>query len=65
MAQLKKCVSPDDHVQGHVDAAVTLVEYGDYECSHCGRAYPIVKSLQQQFGDKLRFVFRIELLDQA
>ena len=58
MAQLKKSVSPDDHVQGRIDAPVTLVEYGDYECSHCGRAYPIVKSLQQQFGDKLRFVFR-------
>jgi protein-disulfide isomerase len=35
-----------------------LVEYGDYECSHCGRAYPIVKALQKKLGKQLRFVFR-------
>jgi len=35
-----------------------LVEYGDYECPHCGRAHPIVKEVLQYFGDKVRFVFR-------
>ncbi|MGI0130782.1 MAG: DsbA family protein [Thermoplasmata archaeon] len=47
-----------DHVQGRPDAAVTLVEYGDYQCPYCGAAYPIVKQLQQTVGDPLRFVFR-------
>lgn len=47
-----------DHVAGPTSAPVTLVEYGDYECSYCGRAYPIVKSLQESLGDELRFVFR-------
>jgi protein-disulfide isomerase len=47
-----------DHVQGPADAAVTLVEYGDYECPYCGAAYPIVKELQARKGDRLRFVFR-------
>lgn len=47
-----------DHVAGPESAPVTLVEYGDYECSYCGRAYPIVKSLQESLGDELRFVFR-------
>jgi protein-disulfide isomerase len=51
-------VSPVDHAQGTDDAAVTLVEYGDYECPHCGRAHPIVKRLQQHFGNSLRFVYR-------
>jgi len=37
---------------------VTLVEYGDYQCPHCGRAYPRVKALQKRFGDRMRFVFR-------
>ena len=58
MARLKTPVGPDDHAQGPVDAPVTLVEYGDYECPHCGHAYPIVKALQQEFGNALRFVFR-------
>jgi protein-disulfide isomerase len=47
-----------DHVQGPTDAAVTLVEYGDYECPYCGAAYPIVKEVQARMGDRLRFVFR-------
>ena len=51
-------VGPDDHSSGPEDAPVTLVEYGDFECPHCGRAYPKVKQIQKQLGDKLRFVFR-------
>jgi protein-disulfide isomerase len=47
-----------DHIQGAPDAAVTLVEYGDYECPYCGAAYPIVKEVQEAMGDGLRFVFR-------
>src|SRR6185369_7770118 len=51
-------VSERDHVQGPETAPVTLVEYGDYECPHCGRAHPVVKRVQKHFGDSLRFVFR-------
>ena len=58
MATLKVQVGPADHSQGPADAPVTLVEYGDYECPHCGRAYPIVKALQKKLGKQLRFVFR-------
>jgi protein-disulfide isomerase len=47
-----------DHIQGPADAAVTLVEYGDYECPYCGAAYPIIKEVQSRMGDRLRFVFR-------
>jgi protein-disulfide isomerase len=47
-----------DHVQGPADAAVTLVEYGDYQCPYCGAAYPIVKEVQARMGERLRFVFR-------
>ena len=58
MTQLRTPVGPEDHSQGNSAAPCTLVEYGDYECPHCGRAYPIVKRLQEHFGDKLLFVFR-------
>ena len=56
--QLKPPVGERDHAQGPADARVTLVEYGDYECPHCGRAYPIIKAVQRHFGPRLRFVFR-------
>jgi protein-disulfide isomerase len=51
-------VGADDHSQGPGNAPVTLVEYGDFECPHCGRAYPIVKEVQRRMGKRLRFVFR-------
>ena len=58
MANLKVPVSNEDHAQGPANAPVTLVEYGDYQCPHCGRAYPIVKRIQKHFGERLRFIFR-------
>jgi len=51
-------VGPRDHAQGPADASVTLVEYGDYECPYCGRAYPIVKAVQARLGSRMRFVYR-------
>ena len=57
-ATLSLPVSDRDHAQGAADAVVTLVEYGDYECPHCGRAYPIVQEVQRRLGSRLRFVFR-------
>jgi protein-disulfide isomerase len=58
MSRLAPRVSTRDHVAGPEDALVTLVEYGDYECPSCGMAYPIVKAVQRELGDELRFVFR-------
>src|SRR6266852_1935773 len=58
-ARLSVPVSADrDHIQGPDGAPLTLVEYGDYECQYCGAAYPIVKQIQAQMGERLRFVFR-------
>jgi protein-disulfide isomerase len=51
-------VSDRDHIQGPATALVTLVEYGDYECPHCGAAYPVIETIRRKFGDRLRFVFR-------
>jgi Na+/H+ antiporter NhaA len=34
-----------DHVRGPAEARITIVEYGDFECPHCGRAEPIVREL--------------------
>lgn len=57
--QLTPPVDPArDHVRGPTDAPVTLVEYGDYECPHCGRAHPIVETVRERLGSDLRFVFR-------
>ena len=51
-------VGKRDHIQGPTTAAVTLIEYGDYQCPYCAQAYMITKEIQERMGSKLRFVFR-------
>ncbi len=59
VAALLPLVSEErDHIQGPLTAAVTLVEYGDFECSYCGLACPVVKQLMRQVGNRVRLVFR-------
>jgi protein-disulfide isomerase len=55
---LKVPVSTQDHIQGDPKSPAVLVEYGDYQCPHCGHAYPIVKRVQKHFGSRMAFVFR-------
>jgi len=51
-------VDPDrDHQRGPDDAAITVVEYGDFECPHCGKAEPVVRALLADFGD-VRYIWR-------
>ncbi len=48
-----------DHVRGPHDAPVTLVEYGDFECSYCGKAEGVIRELlASSFGDDVRYVWR-------
>ena len=51
-------VSDADHLLGPADAPVTLVEYGDFECPYCAKAYPIVSSILKRMSDSVRFAFR-------
>jgi Na+/H+ antiporter NhaA len=46
-----------DHVRGPVEAPVTIVEYGDFECPYCGQAEPVVRELLRDFGD-VTYVWR-------
>lgn len=51
-------INQTDHVQGPENASVELVEYGDYQCPYCRKAYYVIKEAQKELGDKLRFIFR-------
>lgn len=46
------------HLRGKGNAPVTLEEYGDFQCAPCGRLYPVLKTLEQDYGDRLRVIFR-------
>ena len=43
---------------GAADAAVTLVQYGDFQCPHCARAHLVLPKVLRRLGQRVRFVFR-------
>lgn len=51
-------VTADDWRLGSLEAPVTLIEYGDYQCGHCKQIYRIIKKLMLQYKDKVQFIFR-------
>jgi protein-disulfide isomerase len=46
------------HTAGPPTAPVKLEEFGDFECPPCGMFHPILKQMQEEFGDKLQVTFR-------
>ena len=53
-----RLVRPDSHATGNPNAAVTVVEFGDFECPVCGREEPVAKQIRAKYGKQIRFVFR-------
>jgi protein-disulfide isomerase len=47
-----------DHVYGNANAKVTLIEYGDFQCSGCGYEHPKIKVIIEKYAKQIRFVFR-------
>jgi uncharacterized protein YbaR (Trm112 family) len=58
IVRLKNSINERDHAVGAKTAPVTLLEYGNFECIHCGRAYPVIKEIQRLLKNDLYFVFR-------
>lgn len=49
---------PDAPAFGPDNAAVTVVEFSDFQCPFCSRAATVAQKLKGQYGDRVRFVFR-------
>jgi Na+/H+ antiporter NhaA len=59
LVDLAEDIDPEvDHVRGRLDAPVTLVEYGDFECPYCTHAAPVIDELLERLTGELRYVFR-------
>ena len=44
--------------RGDVNAAVTIIEFTDFQCSACGAMYPVVEDVLKSYGNRVRFVIR-------
>ncbi len=51
-------IRAEDHVEGNANAKVIFFEYGDLQCPACKAAFPLVQQLRNDYGNKIRFVFR-------
>jgi protein-disulfide isomerase len=58
MATLAIPLSVHDHLRGRLDATLTLVQYGDFQCPHCARVSPMALEIADALGDSLAFAFR-------
>lgn len=58
MSALLPPASSRDHARGPARAQITVVEYGDFECPHCGHAYPVIKELERRRPHDVRLVYR-------
>lgn len=47
-----------DHVRGDKNAAVTLIEYSDFECPFCSRFVPTVEQVLEEYDGKVKLIYR-------
>jgi protein-disulfide isomerase len=51
-------------MRGNANAAVTIVEYSDFQCPFCSRAYKMIEDqVMKDYGDKVRLVYKNFPLD--
>jgi protein-disulfide isomerase len=48
----------DQPAKGTANAAVTIVEFTDFECPSCARQHPVLERIVSEFGDRVRLVVR-------
>ncbi len=58
MSLLKPPFNKTDHYKGNLNSAVQLLEYGDFQCPHCGAAHPMLKKVEKTLGSGMLFIFR-------
>lgn len=56
---MKKISLKDEAFRGNPNAKVTIVEYSDFQCPYCSRAYTTVETqVMKEYGDRVRLVYK-------
>ncbi len=58
-------LSGNEPIYGKLDAPITILEWADFECPHCGIVAPQLKQVAQKYKDDVQVIFRHYPLDQA
>jgi protein-disulfide isomerase len=51
-------ITPSDWIKGPRSSAVVLIEYSDFQCPACRNAEPMIRDMQNEFGDRVLFAYR-------
>ncbi|HUI79750.1 MAG TPA: vitamin K epoxide reductase family protein [Bryobacteraceae bacterium] len=54
----ERLVRPGVHEAGNLQAPLTVVEFGDFECPVCGRGEAAAGGIRTQYARQIRFIFR-------
>ena len=65
MPVLKPPFNEKDHYRGNRKAIVQLLEYGDFQCPHCGAAHVVLKEIEKKYMSRILFIFRHFPLSEA
>jgi protein-disulfide isomerase len=56
--RLDVAVAPHNPTKGPANAAITIIEFSDYQCPFCARVNPTLDRIMQEYDGKVRIVFR-------
>jgi len=65
MPGLKPPFNENDHYRGNSKSPIQLLEYGDFQCPHCGAAHEILKEIEKKYQSRIVFIFRHFPLSEA
>jgi predicted DsbA family dithiol-disulfide isomerase len=51
-------IAESEQARGPVDAPITIVEYGDFECPFCRQAHATLERLLTDYRGQIRYIFR-------
>jgi len=58
LEQPRVAIAGTGHAKGPAGAAVTVIEFSDYECPFCRRAEPVVAQMLREYAGRVRFEYR-------
>ena len=51
-------ITDADHIRGNPNAAITIIEYSDFECPFCTRHHPTMAQVIEEYPDDVNWVYR-------
>ena len=63
LEQANALIRPHTPTVGPADAAVTVIEFSEFQCPFCARAQETLEALRERYGTRVRFAYKHLPLD--